>query len=339
MKYVSYQLDTPVGKLPRIGYIREEKIVDIKAIYRLYLRECKGVYAWAEVADRVIPDDMLSYIRAGAVCREALEQAQEYFERKGAPRQGEERYIFDLDEVKLTAPIPFPVSLRDHSAYLQHIQSSMGGDLPEVFRRRPPCYRGSTTNSITTGDPIVWCAGSQFLDYETEIAMVVGEYGYEIKKEHALEHIFGLMIFNDVSARDIQVDEKQLSLGPNKGKSFHNCNIFGPYIVTLDEIPDVQNINMKVSVNGEVKGTGNTKNMSFSMAELIEYASRSDALHPGEVIGTGTHGKCAGHEVGYHLKPGDVVEIEMDYLGKLSNVVGPYVEGERVRIPLPRHPA
>ena len=340
MKYVAYRLSTPLGEMPRIGYVREDgQIVDLRAVYRLYLREKEQVFDWETLADSVMPDDLLSYIRRGSVCQEAMEKAKAYFEESGSPERGEEQYLFPKEAVRLTAPVPFPVSLRDNSAYLQHIQSSLGGNLPEVYRRRPPCYRGSTTNSITSGDEVTWCAGSQFMDYETEIAMVVGAYGYEIKRENALDHIFGLMIFNDFSARDIQVDEKQLSLGPNKGKSFHNCNAFGPMLVTLDEIPDVQNINMRVSVNGTVMGQGNTRNMSFTMAQLVEYASRSDALYPGEVIGTGTHGKCAGHEVGYHLKPGDIVEIEMDYLGKLVNRVGPYIDGEHVPVSLPDHKA
>lgn len=324
MKYVQFQIATPIGYFTRIGVVRGEKILDVNAAYGQYLRVEKKIYNWKQIACAIIPDSLLEFIRNGSIAAHAAQEAVAYVET----RKEDAGCFFDTDEAQFLPPLPFPVSLRDNSAYYQHIKSSMGGDLPEVYSRRVPCYRGSTTNSITTGDEIIWCAGSQFMDYEMEIAIVMGSYGCEIAKEDALAHVFGLMIFNDISARDIQLDEKTLTMGPNKGKSFHHSNIFGPYLVTLDEFQDVQDIAMTVRVNGKLMGQGNTKNMAFTMAELIAYASKDDSLYPGEIIGTGTHGGCSGHEVGYKLQSGDTIEIEIDKLGKQINSVGPFI-GEK----------
>jgi 2-keto-4-pentenoate hydratase/2-oxohepta-3-ene-1,7-dioic acid hydratase in catechol pathway len=137
--------------------------------------------------------------------------------------------------------------------------------------------------------------------------------------ERAIDHVFGFTIFNDFSARDMQTQERPLSMGPMKGKDFDTGNVLGPWIVTRDEVGNPQALAMEARVNGERWGGGNSAAMHHPFNRIIAFISQSETLHPGEVIASGTVPTGCGLELGRFLSPGDVVELEIERIGVLRN--------------------
>jgi 2-keto-4-pentenoate hydratase/2-oxohepta-3-ene-1,7-dioic acid hydratase in catechol pathway len=162
-------------------------------------------------------------------------------------------------------------------------------------------------------------AYAQLLDYELELACVVGRGGVDVTPETAAGQIFGYTIFNDVSARDTQAVEMEGQLGPAKGKDFDTGNVFGPWIVTADEIGDPYDLTMVARVNGEEWSRGHSGTMFHRFEDIIAFVSRSETLHPGEILGSGTVGRGCGPELGRFLNPDDVVELEIERIGVLRN--------------------
>src|SRR5690606_22676236 len=165
-------------------------------------------------------------------------------------------------------------------------------------------------------------AFSKALDFELEFGCYIGRKGKDIKRENAREHIFGYTIFNDISARDAQAKEMSGMLGPAKGKDFDTANVMGPCLVTADELGDPYDLNSVARVNGEEWGRGNTRDMRWQCEDVIAHISQSETLHVGEFRGSGTVGNGCGLEQLRYLKPGDVVELEIDGIGKLTTQVG-----------------
>jgi len=156
--------------------------------------------------------------------------------------------------------------------------------------------------------------------------MVIGRRGKDIPVEEAHRYIAGFTIFNDFSARDQQMREAPIGMGPSKGKDFDTGNAIGPYLVTPDEL-DVTNLRMVARVNGEVWSEGSSRGMHFSFAQLIAHVSQSETIYPGELWGSGTVTNGCGLELGRSLQPGDVVELEVEGIGILRNRVVRAVEG------------
>ena len=157
------------------------------------------------------------------------------------------------------------------------------------------------------------------MDFECELACVIGRGGADIPAAEARGHMFGLTIFNDFSARDLQLVERPLGMGPMKSKDFDTGNVLGPWIVTMDEIGDAIALAMEARVNGERWGGGNSADMHHRFEDIIAFVSRSETLHPGEVIASGTVPTGCGLELGRFLEPGDVVELEVEKIGVLRN--------------------
>jgi 2-keto-4-pentenoate hydratase/2-oxohepta-3-ene-1,7-dioic acid hydratase in catechol pathway len=326
MKFVTFEVKTMAGAVHRIGILRDQVIIDLHAAYASYLREVGGIWRWRELALSIVPNDMLTFIEGGTMSMDAAQLALNYFERAGSPvAQYGERLLYQLDEVKLMAPIPRPISIRDCSAFPQHNKNMQAAkhppeDLPDSWYEIPAHYRTSSTIVIGPDDPILWPSYTERLDYEIEVAVCIGRHGVNIPEEKAEEHIFGYTIFNDISARDIQGKEMAMMLGPGKGKSFENSNVMGPCLVTPDEI-DAKNLKMTVRINGEVWSDGNTRDMYFKFPKLIAYLSKDDPIYPGEFIGSGTMGFGSGMELKKWIKLGDVIEMEVEGLGILRNKV------------------
>jgi len=327
MKLVTFEVKTAIGAVQRIGVLRDGHIIDLHAAYTAYLREARGIYRWREIAEALLPTDMLKFIESGEMATEAAHLALGYCEKKGGEETGQhgETLLYRQGGVKLLAPVTRPVSIRDCSAFLQHVKNagSRSGaftELPQVYYEIPAHYRTSSTSVIGPDEPIVWPSYTEKLDYELEIALCIGKQGVNIPVERAAEYIFGYTIFNDISARDFQGKEMQLKLGPAKAKSFQNSNILGPCIVTPDEL-DPGNLRMTARINGEVWSEGNTKDMHFSFSQLVSYLSKDDPLYPGEFIGSGTVGFGCGMELDKWIKPGDLVELEVEGIGILRNRV------------------
>ena len=183
----------------------------------------------------------------------------------------------------LRAPLPRPNSLRDCLVFEQHLINAqlrlarLHGREPvpitPLWFERPTYYKGNRMSVIGTETDIHWPRYSEFLDFELELACIVGRKGKNIPLEQGLDHIFGFTIFNDVTARDTQAKEKIFNQGPTKGKDFDTGNVLGPWIVTTDEIGDPQNLAMEVRVNGERWGGGNSSDMVHSFAAIIGFIS------------------------------------------------------------------
>jgi fumarylacetoacetate (FAA) hydrolase len=204
-------------------------------------------------------------------------------------------------------------------------------EVPPEWYQAPAFYFSNVSAIYGPEETVPYPAYSQALDYELEVACVIGRRGRNISAEEAEEYIFGYTIFNDWSARDEQRREMTVGLGPAKGKDF--ASSLGPALVTADELadqhagrPGVYDLPMTARVNGETRSQGNWNQLHFSFGEMIARASAEVALMPGDVIGSGTVGSgCLlelTHGEGPWLNSGDMVELEIDGLGVLRNRVG-----------------
>ena len=238
--------------------------------------------------------------------------------------------LLGREEIKLLAPVPLPPQMRDFLCFEKHLQQAFAAvarlrgteaRIPQVWYERPIFYHPNRFNVCGMETDVPWPSFTERLDFELEFGCYIGRAGKDIPKERAREHIFGYTIFNDFSARDEQTKEMAGQLGPGKGKDFDNGNAMGPCLVTADEIGDPYRLEMKVRVNGEEWGRGNSRDMHWKFEDCIAHASRSETLHPGEFFGSGTVGNGCGLEHLRFLKPGDVVELEVEGIGVLRNRV------------------
>jgi acylpyruvate hydrolase len=241
---------------------------------------------------------------AGASVRELLSA--------GAPVRCDDERI-PLDGVRLLPPVPDPekiiclgLNYRDHAA-------EAGRDIPEH-----PLWFGKFTNSlIGDGEAIVLpAAHAEYVDYEAELAVVIGRETRNVTADRALDHVAGAMPFNDVSARDLQLQNPLWT----SGKAIDTFAPCGPSLVLMDEIRDLQDLGLRTRINGQVVQEGTTKDMIFSVAETVAWLSRTMTLVPGDIIATGTPAGIGGLK-GVFLRDGDVVTIEVDGLGAVTNPV------------------
>jgi fumarylacetoacetate (FAA) hydrolase len=240
----------------------------------------------------------------------------------------------DLADATLHSPILRPTTLRDAYAFETHVKTAntnRGREVPEEWYKFPVFYFTNPGNVFGPDDEIPYAGFTQEMDYELEIAAVIGKPGRDIKAADAPSHILGFTIFNDWSARDVQRDEMKVGLGPGKGKDF--ASSLGPCIVTLDELadratsrPGVFDMDMRARINGQERSRGNFKDIYWSFGDILERISQGVTLMPGDVIGSGTVGTGCLLELtkskGPWLQAGDVVELEIDGIGILKNTLG-----------------
>jgi 2-keto-4-pentenoate hydratase/2-oxohepta-3-ene-1,7-dioic acid hydratase in catechol pathway len=282
-------------------------------------------------------DTMMTLIAAGP---EAWEHAG------GLARRAAGHCVRDATACRLRAPLPSPPQIRDFMCFEKHVIQAFGAAFrmkatraetsaekvaliaqadafrpPPVWYERPLYYKANRFSISGPGDTIRWPAYSRLMDYECELACVIGRAGTDIPRARALDHVFGYTIFNDFSARDAQGAEMAGGLGPAKGKDFDGANAFGPCIVTADEIPDPYALPMIVRVNGEERSRGNSRDMHWKFEDLIAYVSQGETLRPGEILGSGTVGDGCGLERLQFLDDGDRVELEIPPIGVLENRV------------------
>jgi 2-keto-4-pentenoate hydratase/2-oxohepta-3-ene-1,7-dioic acid hydratase in catechol pathway len=233
-----------------------------------------------------------------------------------------------VEGARLLAPLR-PRSLRDFLTFEGHLNnalSRLGRPIPEEWFDVPAYYKGMPDTVIGPDAVIPWPRYTDRRDHELELAAVIGREGTDITREHALEHVFGWTIWNDVSARDVQVRELPIGMGPAKAKVWDGSNVLGPCIVTADEL-DGTSVRMAVRVNGETWGEDTSANMHHTFADLIAYASQAQRLYPGEVLGSGTAAGGSGIELDRRLGEGDVVELEVEGIGVLRNTIGTKGDG------------
>ena len=325
MKLVTFQRGR---SRPRAGALidGDRKILDLQAAHRL---------------DRDRSSPMLASVLAMAQAGpDALDLARALIRKRARLKDA----IVAREGSTLLAPIPQPPQMRDFLCFEKHLLQAFATArrvraagspdpdaairemeakgilaIPQAWYERPMFYHPNRLNVVGDGTDIQWPAFSSMLDFELEFGCFIGQPGRDISKEKARDHIFGYTIFNDVSARDEQMKEMPGQLGPGKGKDFDTGNVLGPCLVTTDDIPDPYRLRMEVRVNGERWGGGNSGEMHWKFEDCIAHVSRSETLVSGEFFGSGTVGSGCGLEQMRFLKPGDVVELEVEGIGVLRN--------------------
>ena len=306
MRLLSY--DT--GNGPRCGVIQGDDIFDVSALVGISGHPLRDVRALLEQGNN--PIDRVS---------EAL--------AKDAPASR-----VPLAGTRLRSPVIQPPTVRDFIVYEEHA-SNQGTREPNEAWYRMPVFYFSNPLCVYGPDAIVPhpSASSQF-DYELEIGIVIGKEGADIAADDAMDYIAGFTLFNDWSARDLQVDEMAFGLGPAKGKD--TASSIGPWLVTKDEMaPYLKDghlhLKCEVKVNGDLwMKNGEAQNGYFTFADMVERASKDSRIVPGDVIGSGTVGGGSireairkGFEKARFLQPGDVVEHEVEGIGVLRGTIGP----------------
>ena len=235
----------------------------------------------------------------------------------------------DLAEVRLLSPLPRPLSVRDFMAFEEHVRHTRekrGARVPDTWYQLPVFYFSNHLAVLGPEDPVAAPPGCAELDFEFEVALVIGRRGRDIPEAEAWNHVAGLTIMNDWSARDLQMLEMQAVLGPAKGKDF--ATTLGPALVTLDELrPRLDGDRLSLAMTGRRNGEEFTRTnlgeIYHPIPRVIARASAGVTLHPGEVIGLGTvpNGCLLEQPEPKWLQPGDIVELEVEVLGSLRSAV------------------
>lgn len=315
MKLGRIAVNGPDGVIPRlvVAQPEQQRAIDLLTAERQRLEQQGATREAAlRLARALFPSSMASAIALGDTFLTAAAHAVQH-------ATGEA--IVPLGEVQLLSPLDPPL-LRDFSAFLQHIRAMtrrMGQTFSEDLLQTPPYYKGNPLTVIGPEQEVRWPSYTRVMDYELELGFVIGKPGINLTPQTALEHLFGVTILNDFSARDVQGPEMRTGFGPAKGKDF--ATALGPWLVTRDEL-DLNSLTMLARVNGEEWSRGSSATMNWSIAELIAYASWGETLQPGELLGSGTVGSGTGAEHGKQLQPGDEVELEVSGIGVLRNRIG-----------------
>lgn len=277
-------------------------------------------------------DDMLAVIAAGKAGLARI---------AGLMASGETGALAD---VQLLAPLPRPTQIRDCGNYERHVAQAIASAMqlranatpdpaatlekfraaglyaiPPVWYEQPLYYKGNPMSVVGPDADIVRPRAAKLMDYELELAVVIGGPARDLTPETALDAVFGYTIFNDFSARDLQSRETQFRFGPAKGKDFDTGNAIGPCILTADEVPDPEKLTMVARVNGEEKVRTTSGGGQHGIAATIAYISQDETLHPGDLIAMGTVPDGCGYESLSFLADGDVIELEIEGIGVLRN--------------------
>ncbi len=316
------------GDDTKLGIIVNEKVYDLSGA-----AEAAGIQHF--------PDTMAQFLKEFESNMKTATQLQQQISEGKLNINGNA-----LNNASLAAPVPHPTSCRDGYAFRQHVAAARRNRRVEMmpeFDEYPIFY--FTNHNAIQGPGDIFCMPDHFekLDFELEVAVVIGKKGMNIKAADADKYIAGYMIMNDMSARTLQMEEMKLNLGPAKGKDF--STVIGPYLVTPDELEPYKiapkanhtgnnyNLKMTCKVNGVQVSEGNMGDMDWTFAEIIERCAYGVNILPGDVIGSGTVGTGCFLELNgtgllnnpdykpQWLKDGDVVEMEITGLGVLKNTI------------------
>ena len=298
---------------PKLGAVWHERVLDLGGLYkdqatqRGTLRRGRGGF----------PRSLLEVIQGGettwASVRDVWEYGKGLVDQQAIEELATRRLAYPLKRVRLLAPIPSPArnvfclgrNYADHAA-------ERGAAAPD----HPVYFTKPGTAVVGPGDDVVHHAITKELDYEVELAVVIGTGGRDIPRAEALRHVFGYTIINDVTARDLQKRHNQWF----KGKSLDTFCPMGPMLVTADEIPDPQALAISLRVNGQTRQSSHTAKMIFPVAQCIEVLSQGMTLLPGDIIATGTP-EGVGAATGTFLRAGDRIEAEVEGIGILASKV------------------
>ena len=301
MQIISFTTEDTGWERPRLGVL-------LNAEYRL---DCERLF---EAAER--PANPLSWFDMDARWfQKARETYETLMQDESALEQANEKgWLIRSEAAYWLAPVPRPGKLiciglnyRDHAA-----ESKMA--IPE----RPVVFSKFATAVIAPGEPVVLPASSTQVDYEAELAVVIGRRAKNVSAARALDYVLGYTCFNDVSARDFQFADGQWQ----RGKSCDTFAPMGPTIITADAVPDPHKLSIKLVLNGKTMQDSNTNQLIFGVPELVEFLSETITLEPGDVIATGTPpGVGFARKPPVFLQPGDKMEVVIENVGWLNNPV------------------
>ena len=329
MKLATFEIPTPAGPLRRLGAAVDGWIVDLAAAYAGWVDRTDPGCDADRLAAVLLPADMTVFLGFGTLGRGAAERAIETAAQTDEARGARTRYRVPAgakdDEIRLLAPVARPRVLRDFLTFEGHMKQAFKAlgrtdPISPLWYQVPAYYKGDPDTVVGPEASVQVPQYCEKFDFELELAMVVGRRGKNIATADAPRYIAGYTIWNDFSARDQQMKEAPLGMGPGKAKDFDAGNAIGPYLVTADEL-DPDDLRMIARVNGEVWTDSSSAGRQFSFADLIAHVSQAETIHPGEVWGSGTVTGGSGLELGRWLTAGDVVELEIEGIGVLRNTV------------------
>jgi 2-keto-4-pentenoate hydratase/2-oxohepta-3-ene-1,7-dioic acid hydratase in catechol pathway len=259
------------------------------------------------------PDTMEDLVGAGPA---ALQRARQALRPRGASQ------LFAVDDALLLVPL-LPSSLRDFLAFEDHVKAGAarrGESVPEAWYEIPIYYKGNHRSVIGPDEEVHWPPFTEELDFELEVAAILGGRGRDLDAGTAAQLVFGYTLMNDWSARDIQRQEMAARLGPAKSKDF--ATSLGPCIVTVDEF-DPARVRLTARVDDNVWSEGSLADAYWTFPQMIAHVSQGEEVWPGDLYGSGTFGGGCGLDLGRFLWPGAVVELEAEGIGVLRNRVGP----------------
>lgn len=325
MRLVTFELRTPLGRHERLGaMLPDGRIADLHLAAAWRLREA-GEPGWRKLAEVLAPPDLRAFLEMGDRAWAEARAALDALAAAGGDPAGPDgaTLVHDVAAVRLLSPLPRPQSLRDFYAFEEHVKTGFakrGEAIPAPWYEVPVYYKGNHRTIYGPDDELLWPRYTKQLDFELELAVVIGKEGRDIQVADAMAHVAGYMVMNDVSARDIQRKEMACRLGPAKGKDF--ATVLGPWLVTPDEVGDATSLPASVVVNGEVWSESDAGNPYWSFAQMIAHVSMDETLYPGDVLCSGTVGRGCGLELDRWIQPGDLVELTIARVGTLRNRVG-----------------
>lgn len=340
MKLLTFEVRTVLGVFQRIGLLLQTSavpagiVVDLNATYAWMLAASDPRPQPQRWADFLFPSQMRAFLELGEPALQAARQVEAHVKSLNADSPeawlglNGQRLMFRLDEVTLKTPVPQPRMFRDFLAFETHTANGFkkrNEPIPEPWYKLPVYYKGNPNTLIGHEEPAPWPHYTRRMDYELELACIIGKEGRNIPVEKAADYIVGYAIMNDFSARDIQREEMLCRLGPAKGKDF--ATAVGPWLVTADEIKDPRNMRMTAKINGELWSDGNAGTSHWTFEQMIAHVSMDETLYPGDILGSGTVGFGCGLELDRWLQPNDLVELEIEGLGVLRNRVGAPLQG------------
>ena len=306
MKLISFAQNTET----RLGAVLNTTVVDLKQAFIEFQKQVADL----DLSGDDLPADILSFLQSTERIKKAVEEIFNWVQDSDFD-PATIGFLYPLSEVKVKPPIPNPSKIVCVGLnYADHCREQ-NWEIPTS----PVLFAKFPTTIVGYGDPIHWPPeSSQQVDYEAELAVVIGREARHLNAEQAYDYIGGYMNANDISARDVQFTDKQWV----RGKSFDTFCPTGPYLVTHDEIGDPHQLSIRCWVNGELRQESNTNQLIFKIPFLIAFISKTCTLLPGDILCTGTPGGVGlFSEPPVFLQPGDVVEVEVDKLGRLRNAV------------------
>lgn len=321
MKIATYRPKDTQQPTPGIGAVVGNSLIDLHYAYAAYLGQAKGSSRPYEVAAGSIPRDMMGFLQGGDASIDEARRSVDFVSRSADMRGlSGERLTYKMDEIRLLAPLARPGKiLAAGKNYADHAAEGAKHGEPVKLQPFPRGFVKVSSAVVGPDDPVDLAPVTTKLDYEVELAVIVGKQGRYISKARAYDYIAGYTILNDVSARDIQLAEAEYG-NHMMGKNLDTLSPMGPWIVTRDEMPDPMNIRVQLKVNGRIRQDASTSTMIHDIPAMMERWSWG-TLEPGDVIATGTPAGVALSGKEPYLVDGDEMECIVEGIGSLKNRV------------------